>query len=158
MSTHVAGKSRRRVVLRFLAFALFAIFVILSRMNSTNVAQTRPDHSDAILRTRNYRAPLAHVAAVVKLAIPTLKSYGRSWKLTEAKAQGDDFKIRAQIAVIVFTDDLQVTIRENKATRQVSLDVRSASRVGRGDLGENRRHIIQLLRAVDAQLASQNTR
>lgn len=158
MSTHAARTQGRRVRLwRLAALGFVAVFALLSIMNPTNIAQTSPDHGDAALRTRNYRAPLAHVAAVVKLAIPALRTYGRKWKLTRAQVEGEDFKLRAQVPVVIFTDDLEVAIREDKAARQVRLDVRSVSRVGRGDFGENRRHIIQLLRAVDAQLDGQKT-
>lgn len=157
MSTHVGRKSKwRRVVTCLSVSAFLATFFFLAFMNPTNIAQTRLDHSDAAMRTRVYRAPLAHVAAVVKLAIPTLKTYGRAWKLKEARADGDGYVLRAQVPVIVFSDALEVTIREDKP-RHVRLDVRSASRVGRSDLGENRRHVIQLLRAVDKQLARQDT-
>ncbi len=156
MSTHVARKSKWRRVALLSMSGLLALFFFLAFMNPTNIAQTRPDHSDVTMRTRTYRAPLAHVAAVVKLAIPALKTYGRAWKLTEARADGDSYLLRAQVPVIVFSDDLEVTIREDKP-REVRLDVRSASRVGRSDLGENRRHVIQLLRAVDKQLARHDT-
>jgi uncharacterized protein (DUF1499 family) len=58
--------------------------------------------------------------------------------------------IRCEVPVLFFTDDLTITIREQN--EQTHVDVESRSRVGRGDFGENRRHIIQVLHALDARM------
>ncbi len=119
-------------------------------MKPTNSAATRPDHEDVQLRTRYLRLPLAHVAAAIKVAVPTLRTYGRRWRFVEMKAEPAVVVLRAQVPVLVFTDDLVATLRA--APDGCRLDVASASRVGRGDFGENRRHILQLLAALHTQL------
>lgn len=132
--------------------------LILGAMNPTNVAGTRPDHPDPRLRTRHYRQSINHARRVVVDLLRTQKTYGRRWRHVVENgmlqiAVGDE-KIerveRAEVPVLFFTDDLAVTLRGN--TKEVTIDVRSASRIGRGDFGENRRHILQLLRALDEKL------
>jgi uncharacterized protein (DUF1499 family) len=51
----------------------------------------------------------------------------------------------------MFTDDIVVTV--NAEQGGVVLDVRSAARMGKSDMGENRRHVLQLLAALDEKLA-----
>lgn len=58
--------------------------------------------------------------------------------------------LHAEVPVLTFTDDLTVTLSSNN--KETTVNVRSASRVGKGDFGENRRHIIQLLTALDQRL------
>ena len=126
-------------------------------MKPTNSAATRPDHDNERLRTRPLRLPLAHVAAAIKVTVPTLRTYGRRWrlvemKLVEMKAEPTSVVLRAEVPVLVFTDDLVATLRA--APDGCRLDIASASRIGQGDFGENRRHILQLLAALQAQLGS----
>jgi hypothetical protein len=121
-------------------------------MKPTNSAATRPDHDDERLRTRHLRLPLAHVAAAVKVALPALRTYGRRWRLVEMKAEPDSVVLRAEVPVLVFTDDLVATLRA--APDGCRLNIASASRIGQGDFGENRRHILQLLSALQSQLGS----
>ena len=113
----------------------------------TNIAQTSPNSPDLQLRTRFYRTPAKDVARAVQNAVPQMKTYGRCWKLIETSEQSDETTIRCQVPVIVFTDDLTVSIQETGGRTQ--LDIRSQSRVGKGDFGENKRHLLQLLRHLD---------
>lgn len=172
-------KVRRRRALCFSLFAFAFFLFVTTMMNPTNVAQTRPDHPDAALRTRRLALPLATAAAVVREVVPNLKTYGRRWRLVSSGAIDNAFAasssidninfspdaiditfasgafvVRVEVPVVVFTDDLQVVLRQSGAGHTL-LDVRSASRVGRGDLGENKRHIRQLLRALQARLGAQ---
>jgi uncharacterized protein (DUF1499 family) len=56
------------------------------------------------------------------------------------------------VPVTIFIDDLTVTLRTDGQSTLV--DVRSQSRLaGKSDLGENRRHLFQLLRALDEVFA-----
>ncbi|HVF10381.1 MAG TPA: DUF1499 domain-containing protein [Abditibacteriaceae bacterium] len=150
---------RKHRVLRLLAPGIVVVAVlILGAMNPTNVARTRPDHPDPRLRTRRYQKSINQARRIVVDLIPTLKTYGRNWRHVvengmlqistgEAKIERVE---RAEVPVFFFTDDLSVTLRGN--TQEVTIDVRSAARVGRGDFGENRRHVLQLLRALDKKM------
>ena len=139
------SKNRKRLLLLPLALAGAGVAVI-GALNPTNFAATHPDHPDARLRTRRYRCTLDEARAAVEEVIPQLVTYGRHWRVVRAEAD----EVRAAVPVLVFTDDVTVTLRA--ADNGVILDARSASRVGRGDFGENRRHLRQLLTALDARL------
>jgi hypothetical protein len=132
---------------------LIAAFVVLAKtMNlnpPTNRAQTSPDQSDADLRTRVYGAPQNEVAAKVRAL--QLSTYGRAWKL-ESKGTAKPNEITFRVPVIVFSDILCVSLQPEGKDR-TRVDVESHSLVGQGDFGENRRHIKQLLRALDAALS-----
>lgn len=120
----------------------------LGALNPGSVAETRPDHPDVRLRTRHYRGSLDETQKSVLARISTLKTYGSSWRVIAT----ENNIVHVEVPVLVFTDDLTVTITPQGDG--VVLDVRSASRVGKGDFGENRRHILQLLAALDAQLSA----
>ena len=154
---------RKRVAILFVLATGIALTLLmaLSLQNPTNIAQTRLDHPDPQLRTRHYPHAPGQVSQVVKETIPRLKTYGRRWRRIQQNGllpirfpgkTGEKTEV-AEVPVLVFTDDLVVTMRGDD--NQTTVDVRSASRVGRSDLGENRRHILQLLHTLDEKL---NTR
>ena len=148
----ITSNRRKRVLWSaFLLFAPCAIWVYRSMKAtdfSTNNAQTSPD-SDSDLRTRFYRGAVEDVTQNLQTLVPTLRTYGRHWKVTGTRRQNTTTTtIDCTVPVLFFTDDLTVSLSaENGQTR---VDIRSQSRVGRGDLGENRRHIAQLLQKLDA--------
>ncbi|HEX8551231.1 MAG TPA: DUF1499 domain-containing protein [Abditibacteriaceae bacterium] len=116
-------------------------------LEPTNICQTRPDHAEVALRTRIYKASEAAVRAAALAAIKEQKTYLRSWKVVASEPD-----IHIEVPVLVFTDDLFLTLQAQESGTRV--DIRSASRVGRGDFGENRRHVLQLLHTLDAQFLS----
>lgn len=121
-----------------------SFFGALSRVATPgNVAQTAANHADAQLRTRRHQVSAQKLTQELENLIPTLRTYGRAWKMTSSSTRSNDTVISCEVPVLVFTDDLIVTIRGEKNFSDV--DVRSSSRVGKSDLGENRRHILQLL-------------
>lgn len=109
---------------------------------TNNVAETRDDHPFAELRTRRFELDAEALHARVEAAIDAL-----GW----IKAgSGDPKAVRAEVhtALLGFTDDLSAeAISSGKG--QSKLHVRSASRLGRGDLGANAGHILRLYEAVD---------
>ena len=138
------------------ALALVLLITLIMR-NPTNVACTSPDHADPGLRTRQYprTAGLSDIRQVAEETISDLKTYGRRWRLREAgqiTPPDSILTIKAEVPVLVFTDDLEVTIKTSGDGRYWLVDVRSASRTGKSDLGENRRHVRQLIRALDKKL------
>lgn len=150
---------QRKRLVRWTVLGLVAILIaavlVLGIRNPGNIAQTAPNSLDIRLRPRRYSVPLAEARRVVLQTIPQLRTYGRYWKIShltggEGLVPLDTSIVRAEVPVLVFTDDLVVTIHARKGG--VVVDVHSQSRVGKGDFGENRRHIIQLLSALDRQL------
>ena len=115
-----------------------------------NVAETSPDGGTKQLMTRYYQEAPDEVVKITKEEISGLSSWGASWKLTGSEKENGRTTVNAEIPVLVFVDDLTVTIsKDDKNTR---VDVRSASRVGKSDFGENARSVRKLLAALDARL------
>jgi len=117
---------------------------------TTNSAQTAPEQNNPDLRTRFYQTSRDDAAKTVQNLVPTLRTLGRTWKIAASSTRNDAIEIRCEVAVLLFTDDLTISLQSEKNGTRV--DVRSQSRVGKADFGENRRHIAQLLRALDRQL------
>lgn len=145
------GVSRKRKTLIFGGIAIILIFAASRFSSPTNVAQTDSNDSDKRLHPRTYNASREIVTAEIRALIPQLRTYGRVWKMRGAKVQ-DPNVIYIEVPVLVFTDDLTVTLSKENAGASTRVEVRSASRVGKSDFGENRRHVVQFLTALDARL------
>lgn len=141
-----------------LALAPLVVLAVAAKMLNqnppVNSAQTSPDASDAALRTRFVEAPWRDVVSAAQQALSSQKTYGRAWKVGQnsiaGAAPGEKLReeLRAQVPVIVFSDDLIVTVSEAEPG-QIRVDCASKARIGQGDFGENRRHVLQFLRAFD---------
>jgi hypothetical protein len=150
--------TRNRLIVLLVVVALVGLYVKFR--SPGNVAETSPAPADPGLQTRRYdiKGDLSSARKEVEQIIPTLTTYGGAWKLAThndnpkaafTDAEGPTLAIvRAEVPVLVFTDDLQVRLRQY-AENRVAVDVKSASRVGKSDFGENRRHIRQFLAALD---------
>ena len=147
---------RPRVILMVFAWCLAAIEVGIwvgapqfpRRIRTalrTNIAETNPTPEFPELRSRVYAAAPGRVIDAVSAIV---KSHPGKWELVSADPAGG--RIHATTKVVGFTDDVFVSIQpEGTGTR---VDVRSQSRVGKGDFGENRRHIAWLLEGLDRSL------
>lgn len=79
---------------------------------------------------------------------PALDAMGWSWQ-----RNGDcSFKATVTTPLLGFTDDVTIHV-DSVGEASSRLVVRSASRIGKGDLGANTRHILDLIDAVDRQMA-----
>lgn len=136
-----------------LVVVLGVIFLITRTFFPDNIAETAPDGGTKDLTTRIYKTDLANAAKITAEVIPTLSSWGSNWKLTENKIENDTAIIKSEVPVVMFTDDLEVKIKQTE--NGVSVDVRSNSRVGKSDFGENRRHVVQILEALDKKFGNQ---
>ena len=133
-----------------IVFLLVALFIV-GRFYPDNIAETTPDGGKKNLKTRIYKTDPATAEKTVREIIPTLSTYGSNWKLAgESENAGKGKVIKAEVPVVVFTDDLEVYLKQNQ--NGVLIDVKSKSRVGRSDFGENARHVNQLLNALDGKL------
>jgi uncharacterized protein (DUF1499 family) len=111
----------------------------------TNIAETSPTPEFLELRTRVYATAPSRVFDAVSAMV---KSHSGKWELVSADPAAG--RIHATTKVVGFTDDVFVSIQSEGAGTRV--DVRSQSRVGKGDFGENRRHIAWLLEGLDGSL------
>lgn len=113
----------------------------LLRWFSKNWADTHePTHPDLAPMT----VPIPPDAAVerVKKAVATLPRWS-----VQSEASGE-LKLTRRTRVIGFVDDVTVTIQA--AGPDAIIHAASKSRVGVGDLGQNRRNILELWAAIRA--------
>jgi len=128
-----------------------ASLAILSTLNQSNLAETSGNNVDTKLRTRRYKTDLQNFVAETEKVLPTVSTYGQNWRLITTDADENSAQIEVEVSVVFFTDDLK--IKANFIEGEVSVDVRSASRIGTSDLGENRRHILKLLEILDEKFS-----
>jgi len=113
-----------------------------------NKAGTYPDSSDPALRTRTYRADYERF---FETAVQVVEALPR-WTLVRQDIMDGKIFATRQTLVFRFVDDVEIrVIRMNE--HAVLLDLFSASRVGKGDLGQNARNIREFLIALDQRIA-----
>lgn len=117
----------------------------------TNVAQTNlkptlPELSPLLIRGDPQSALRVVMRAAVELG----------WR--EVTLDDDAELVRATVvsSLFRFRDDVRVSVSTQR-TDHTELHVRSASRVGRGDLGANAHHIMQLRKALQLRGVLQAT-
>lgn len=73
------------------------------------------------------------------------------WELAHADEEIGMLTVRCRSRIFRFVDDMTIWVRldENGMTR---VDIRSRSRVGRGDFGVNRRRVQRLLEHLDREV------
>lgn len=114
----------------------------------TNVAETSDQAVRPELRTPSYTVAPATLYRAVREAMERL-----GWRLVEQDPAAGRLASVVRTPLWHFRDDVTVTILEPPGGGS-ALYVRSASRVGRGDLAANTRHVRDLLDAVRARLAA----
>ncbi len=99
------------------------------------------------LPARVYPAPPAEVFAAAERSARAIPR----WTVVRADREERTLAAEVRTALFGFTDDLTARVEPapGGGSRVV---IRSRSRVGRGDLGENARHIAALQRRMDAAL------
>ncbi len=110
---------------------------------STNVAETTPDTAFPELRPRTYAAPAALMFDVARRAAEALH-----WELSTVEPEARKIEAVVTTRIIKFKDDVTIWVEADGEERS-TLFARSASRVGKGDLGANTRHIMNLFEAVN---------
>ncbi|MGD2216153.1 MAG: DUF1499 domain-containing protein [Gemmatimonadales bacterium] len=114
---------------------------------SESSAQTSENAADARLRGRTYLVPFATVWDEIITMIET----DPRWKLIRADEGAGLIRAEATSRVFRLVGDVRFKLRldRNALTR---VDIRSASRVGKGDLGGNARRIARFCRRLDRRL------
>ena len=138
--------------------APFVAFIVAGKLLNTspptNRAQTAPDAAPD-LRTRLYPTDLKTTFDAAREVIQNQTTWGGPWRIIQTARDETDLTVRhldVEVPVLFFTDDLTVTLRAHG--NQTSVDVDSMARVGQGDFGENRRHVLQFLKALDEKMKS----
>lgn len=137
---------------------ILGLWLILRMFNPTNIAETASDHRETALQTRRYRlkGDLKQMRREIENIIPQLSTsiWGGKWKLAAKEGDSAENKeiVRAEVPVVIFTDDLWVELKQEG--NEVVVNARSNSRVGKSDFGENRRHLLQILAELDKKFAA----
>jgi uncharacterized protein (DUF1499 family) len=122
-----------------LASLPFALGLIWPRINDVKTGAT-PEYPD--LQPQRFNQPPAEVFSA---ALEVAKSMG--WEIREADEKTGTIEAIATTRLLKFKDDVTITIAGEGNAAVVNL--RSKSRIGKGDLGANARRI----RAFQAELA-----
>jgi len=111
---------------------------------NTHVAETSEDAAFPELRTRRYVLPADVLYAKVKEAVVRMPG----WEI--AAANDDRREVHAVVTTKLFRfkDDVTIGVIPEPGGRQ-ALKVRGESRVGKGDLGANTRHVLDLYDALE---------
>ncbi|CAN5373811.1 hypothetical protein BH23BAC1_BH23BAC1_12460 [soil metagenome] len=154
---HNLIKKFKVLILTFLLFLItFSGIISFLRKNNVNKAATSPDHKDLRLRTRIYNseADLVHICQRIGNIIPQLTNYGLNWKLIVSECQpgfDEQITLLAEVPVFFYTDDMEVKLQPGRIAGTFKVDIFSSSRVGKSDLGENKRNILNLLKVLDRE-------
>jgi len=116
-----------------------------------NVAQTRENHRFPELRTRVFEVSADDLLEYTRRACEQL-----GWEDIGVDLQQSRVRARIRTPLLGFVDDLVAWV-EAAGTESAKLQVRSSSRIGRGDLGANPRHVLDLYQAVEALIADKGS-
>jgi uncharacterized protein (DUF1499 family) len=113
---------------------------LLARGSGRNFAATSPAAEDARLRPRVLPLPVESAADRVMHAIVGL----RGWRVVGHC--GGIIQATRTTRLFRFVDEVSILLEP--AAGGTAISAHSASRVGRGDLGQNRRNLAELWRAL----------
>ena len=121
----------------------------ISTYLSTNVAETSADSVFPELKLRRYEAPPGLLFYVARRAVQGMK-----WEVTSMDDAKNEIHAVVTTKLWKYKDDVVIQIQPAQPSGSW-LWVRSSSRVGKGDLGANTRHIMDLVRYVDETVPKQ---
>jgi uncharacterized protein (DUF1499 family) len=119
-------------------------FVRLYVYLNTHVAETIEGSPFPELRPRSYTLPAEALFAKLKDAIALLPR----WEIVESVADARQLHAVVTSALFRFKDDVTVSVVPQPGGRPM-VTMRAVSRVGKGDLGTNTRHVMELYDALD---------
>ena len=128
------------------AVMVVAAITLLKSWPVINVVATgrTPEYPD--IQPRQYSAGRDRVSDAVLRAVSRMPR----WTLISSPSGQGDFRVEAKTMLLRFVDDVTIRIAEQGGATTVN--VRSASRVGRGDFGQNARNIRAFLLELDRQM------
>jgi uncharacterized protein (DUF1499 family) len=118
--------------------------VRLNTYLNTHVAETSEDAAFPELRTRRYLLPADVLYAKVKEAVARMPG----WEIADSADDRRELHAVVTTTIFRFKDDVTVAVIPEPGGRQ-ALKVRGESRVGKGDLGANTRHVLDLYNALE---------
>lgn len=116
---------------------------LLALGSGRNVAATSDTASDPRLRTRLLAGPVADARARLLKRVQALPR----WRIVDSS--GTVVWLTRTTRIFRFVDDVHLLLEARGDS--VAVHARSASRVGKGDLGQNRRNLAELWAALSAE-------
>jgi uncharacterized protein (DUF1499 family) len=135
----------KRFLLLLLVAGAAAALLAWPRLNEVETGRT-PEYPD--LQPRAYAASEQKVTEALKAAVARLPRF--AFVGAGRGPGGSELQYVATTRVLRFKDDLSVRIRREGGKTKVT--VRSRSRVGKLDFGQNARNVRELLAALDREL------
>ncbi len=118
---------------------------------TNNVAETRDDHRFPELRSRSFEVGADDLVEYIRRACERL-----GWENVSVGPETAEVRAQVRTPLLRFTDDLDARV-EPTGPGSAKLHVRSSSRVGRGDLGANARHVLDLYEAIEVLIAEKRS-
>jgi uncharacterized protein (DUF1499 family) len=137
----------KRVLLLAVVAGAVAAFLAWPRLNLVETGRT-PEYPD--LQPREYAASEHAVTEALKAAVSRLSRF--AFVGAGRGPGGSEVQYVASTPVFRFKDDVNVRIRREGGKTKVT--VRSKSRTGKIDFGQNARNVRELLAALDQQMAA----
>ncbi len=114
---------------------------------TNNKAETRPNHPDRSLKTRTY--PLSETRLFTAL-LDVIQALPR-WTVVHQDATSGEIAAERQSKLFRFIDDIEIQLTTT-GNGTKTLNLKSESRVGKGDFGQNARNIRKILSALDHEI------
>ncbi len=114
-----------------------------------NSAFTQAATTDPALRTRFYPFRVEVLSAAVMHAHKRLFGWEKKSE-TYIDSNGILFIFERKTSLLKFIDDVEITL--SKCPYGTIVDAKSSSRIGKGDLGQNRRNIVEFFEILNIEL------
>lgn len=121
--------------------------VRIRRYLTENIVETSVDPYWLDMQVRHYRV---NEEQAFKGIIQAIEDLG--WAVHEINEEERTAHAVVQSLIFRFKDDVRIWMRESARTDGVSVHLRSSSRIGRGDLGANARHVLDFYDALNRSL------
>ena len=125
--------------------------VRLGQYLGNNDISTSPESLYPELHPREYKQTDETIFDSVKQAL-----HQPGWEIVEENVEARLIHAVITTSLFKFKDDIYITI--NKAGNNNVVNIRSKSRVGKGDLGTNTRHIMNFYAALDKIISDKNNK
>ena len=135
----------RRLFIVLILVGAVAAAMAWPRINEVETGRT-PEYPD--LQVRTYSRDVASVARAVQRVVERLPR----WTFVGAGQGPGGAEVRAVHRTLVFRFSDDVTVRVRAEGGRTKVSVRSKSRVGKWDFGQNARNVRELLAELDHEL------
>ncbi len=115
---------------------------------TNNHVETRDDHPWSELRTREFNGTVELIHVLTEQAVTQL-----GWDILLSNQKNKSIHAVATSKLWKYKDDIHITFI-TVDTQHTQVKISSSSRKGRGDLGTNSRHVMNLYHQIEQNLAN----